>query len=81
MDHVYQSSVSEIPLGAPAAPVHRFYQGDVAQPNYPLTKPQAWWFQYITESIRNVIVSSGQTPNPANLGQFALAIQRIVAGH
>lgn len=81
MDRVYQANVSAVPLGAPGAPTARFYQGDVAQPTYPLTLPQAWWFQYVTESIRNVIVSAGMTPDPKNLGQFALALKRIRAGH
>ena len=81
MDHVYQTNVSSTPLNAPAVPTPRFYQGDVAQPAYPITVPLPWWFQYVTESIRNVIASSGLTPDPANLAQFALAIQRMAAGH
>jgi hypothetical protein len=79
MDRVYQAGVSSVPPAAPFPGATGSAQGHPALPTFTPTSPGAFWFYHVTESMRNVIVAAGLTPDASNLTQFAHAIQ-ILAG-
>ena len=76
MDRAYQSNASSAPPTAPTFSLG-YPQGDAAQPIVPPTEPGAFWFYWVTESIRNVIVAAGLTPNNLTLNQLVLALEAI----
>jgi len=75
MDRLYQSSVAAIAPPVPYPGIYGFVQGSPSLPQFGPTNPGAFWFYYVTESIRNVVVAAGLTPDPSNLHQFAQAIE------
>ncbi len=80
MDRVYQSDVSQTPPAPPFPGSTGFPQSAVEWGGFTPTEPGAYVYFYITESIRAVIVASGQTPDPSDLHQFAKAVEIIAAG-
>jgi len=79
MDRVYQAGVSSVPPAAPFPGATGSAQGSAALADFAFTTPGAFWFYHVTESIRNVVVAAGLTPDPTNLTQFAQAL-RLLAG-
>ena len=77
MDRQYQSSVGSLPPITPFPGIYGYTQGLASLPQFGPTNPGAFWFYYITESIRNVVVAAGLTPDPSNLSQFAQALELI----
>lgn len=74
MDRVYQSNASSTPTAVPSPGSHGFVQSDVPLPSFDPTDPGPFFFFWLTESYREVIVAAGLTPDPTNLGQFAQAV-------
>ena len=76
MDRIYEANA------APALPVTPTYalgfpQGDAAQPNVTPTSPGPGWFNWVTESVRNVIVAAGIMPNGQDRTQLIQAIDAL----
>ena len=74
MDRVYSSNVSNVLMPKPVS-LEIGYANDslgVA------TTPGLFWYQLITEEIRNVIIGAGILPDGSNLNQLTLAISDIV---
>ncbi len=80
MDRVYQSDISQTLTPPPYPGSFGFPQSAVEWGSYPPTEPDAYFFFYVAESIRAVIVASGQTPDPLDLRQFAKAVEILAAG-
>lgn len=82
MDRVYQSNVSDVPCPAPAPGANGFVQSDV-----PLTlqlidnptSPGPFFYQYVTESFRAVIVAARMVPDALNLHQLRDAVIFLAA--
>ena len=79
MDRVYGSNVSGTLPIVPFPGSFGFVQGNDELVQFIPTEPGAFWFYYITESIRNVVVAAGLTPDPQNLGQFYQAVEILIA--
>jgi hypothetical protein len=74
MDRAYQSSTS---ANAPAQPFpgsSGFAQGELALQGFIPTTPGEAWFDWATESIRNVVIGAGLTPSASALTQFRDAV-------
>jgi len=67
MDRVYDSGVSATPTDLPAAPETGYPIAGDPLTATPATKPGAYWFYMITESLRNLIVDAGLTPDHEDL--------------
>jgi hypothetical protein len=80
MDRVYQSDVSTTPTPVPFPGSAGFPQSAVSWAGFDPTTPGPYFYFYITESIRTVIVAAGLTPDPLNLHQFAQAVEILAAG-
>lgn len=79
MDRLYQSNVGSIPPITPFPGIYGYTQGIAALPQFGPTNPGAFWFYYITESFRNVVIGAGLTPDPQNINQFAQALEIMAA--
>jgi len=62
MDRVYDSGVSATPTDLPAAPETGYPIAGDPLTATPATKPGAYWFYMMTESMRRVLVAAGITP-------------------
>lgn len=80
MDRIYQSDVSQTPPQPPFPGAFGFAQSAVAWADFNPTQAGAYFHFYVTESIRNVIVAAGLTPDPANLSQFYQALEILASG-
>ena len=80
MDRVYQSNVNSTPVSPPSAGSYGYTQSSVDWYDFDPTVPGPYVNQYISESLRNVIVAAGLTPDPTNLNQLYQAISIIAAG-
>ena len=80
MDRIYQSDVSQTPTPPPIPGSEGFPQSAVEWGSYAPTEPGAYFYFYVAESIRAVIVASGQIPDPLDLHQFAKAVEILSAG-
>lgn len=78
MDRVYSDNVSTIPPVIPFPGSYGFTQGSPELTQFAPTLPSAYWFYYVTESMRNVVVGAGLTPDPTNVNQFYQAVALIV---
>ncbi len=79
MDRVYQSDVSQTPPAAPFPGSAGFPQSAVEWANFDPTTVGPYFYHYVAESLRTVIVAAGLTPDPLNLQQFAQAIAILAA--
>ncbi len=75
MDRNYASNTIATPPVVPASPSTGFPQGGGASGDP--TTPGAYWYHMITESLRNVIVEAGLTPDASDLTLLTLAIQAL----
>lgn len=80
MDRVYQSDVSTTPPAAPFPGSAGFPQSAVDWANFTPTSAGPYFYYYVSESIRNVIVAAELTPDPLNLRQFAQAVEILAGG-
>jgi hypothetical protein len=80
MDRFYQSGVSTVVTPIPYPGNYGFAQGSAALPQFNPTNPGAFWYYYVTESMRNVIVAAGLTPDPLDHNQFYKAVEIISLG-
>lgn len=78
MDRIYDSNVSATPPNISYPGSYGFTQENSNLTNFDPTVPGAFWYHYVTESIRNVIVAAGLTPDGMNLTQFYQAVAIIV---
>lgn len=77
MDRFYQNSgVGSPPPTSPSSGDYPTAGNPVTAT--PATRPGAYWFYMITESLRNVVVGAGKTPDKDNLNLLKEAIQQIV---
>lgn len=79
MDRVYQSNASNVTTAAPSPGSYDFVQSDVPLPSFEPTEPGPYFYFYVTESFRAVIVAAGMTPDPTNLHQLADAVAHLAA--
>jgi len=79
MDRVYGANVSVTPPVTPFPGKYGFTQGNSELTQFLPTSPGSFWFNYITESFRNVIVAAGLTPDLKNFGQFYQAVEILIA--
>lgn len=76
MDRTFASAVSATPPSAPASPAIGYPRpGDPGGSS--ATKPGAWWYYMITESLRNIIVDAGLTPDHTDLTLVSQAVQSL----
>jgi hypothetical protein len=81
MDHVYASNASGLPTSPPFPGAYGFTQiNNAAWTPGATTVLGPFIFYYVAESIRNVIVAAGLTPDPTNLKQFYQAVEILAAG-
>lgn len=78
MDRVYASSVAAS-LPASATILRGFPQGDAARPDVTPTSPGPEFFNWLTESIRTVIVAGGITPDGNDHTQLLRAVEALAA--
>lgn len=77
MDRVYQSNaVGTPPTATPSS--GSFPTAGNKTTGQLATVPGAYWFYSVTEEIRNAIIAAGLTPDPAQVNQLALAIDRFL---
>jgi hypothetical protein len=79
MDRVYDSGVSATPTDLPVAPETGYPIAGDPLTATPATKPGAYWFYMITESLRNLIVDAGLTPDHEDLTLLTDAVNAKVA--
>jgi len=77
VDRYYAANVSQTPTPIPYPGNYGYIQGAPNLPQFGPTNPGAFWFYYITESFRNVIVGGGLIPDPKNLNQITEAIEAL----
>lgn len=80
MDRVYQSDAGPTLTPPPYPGSVGFTQSAVPWATFNPTVPGPYFYFYISESIRAVIVAAGLTPDPHNLHQFAQAVEILAAG-
>lgn len=80
MDRVYQAGASQTPTPLPFPGAVGFTQSAVVWAGFTPTTPGPYYYFYVTESLRTVIVAAGLTPDPSDLTQLARAIEIIAAG-
>lgn len=78
MDRVYQSGAAASPPSAPASPSSGYPTAGNPQTAVQATKPGAYWYHMITESLLNVITEAGLTPNHADLTLLRQAVNLMV---
>lgn len=75
MDRAFESAVSATPPSAPASPAIGYpRKGNPGTGTAP-TKPGEYWHYMITESLRNIIVDAGLTPDHTDLTLVSQAVQ------
>lgn len=79
MDRYYKSSASAAPPSAPDESSGDFPTSGNPQTATPATKPGAYWFYMVTESLRNVIVAAGLAPNRLSLTLLKDAILLMIS--
>lgn len=77
MDRVFASGASATPPAAPGSPSSGYAAPGNPGAGTQATKPGAYWFHMITESLRQVIVDAGLTPDHTNLTLISQAIQSL----
>lgn len=80
MDRFYESNVSSVVTPIPYPGDFGYVQGNIALSQFDPTNPGAFWYYWLTESIRNVIVAAGLTPDPLDRTQFYKAVEIIAQG-
>lgn len=79
MDRFYQANATASTPAAPGASSGNYpTAGDPATAT-PATKPGAYWFYMITESLRNVIIDSGLAPDKSVLTRLSEAIKKLIS--
>ncbi|PQA78678.1 hypothetical protein [Rhodoferax sp. TS-BS-61-7] len=78
MDRVFKSGASATPPAPPVSPSVGYPIGGDPGTGTPATKPGAYWYHMITESLRRLLVASGLTPDHTNLDQVTLAVQEMI---
>lgn len=78
MDRVFKSGASATPPAPPVSPSVGYAIGGDPGTGTPATKPGAYWYHMITESLRRLLVASGLTPDHTNLDQVTLAVQELI---
>ena len=79
MDRVYDSGVSATPTDLPVAPETGYPIAGDPLTATPATKPGAYWFYMMTESLRRLIVDAGLTPDHEDLDLVTDAIDAKIA--
>jgi hypothetical protein len=77
--HNYESGAAGSPPSAPASPSNGYPTGGDPQTATPATKPGAFWFYKIGESLRNIITTAGLTPDDGDLNLLQKAIVKLVS--
>ena len=80
MDRVYQANASNVQTPAPVPGSSGFVQSEPPLPSFTPTTPGEFFYWWLTESIRVVIVAAGLTPDPQNLHQLADAVGILASG-
>lgn len=80
MDRIYESDVSQTPTPTPFPGSEGYAQSSVPWASFDPTVPGPYFYFYITESMRAVIVAAGLVPDPHDLTQFYRAVEIIAAG-
>ena len=75
----YESGAAGSPPSAPASPSNGYPTGGDPQTATPATKPGAFWFYKIGESLRNIITTAGLTPDDGDLNLLQKAIVKLVS--
>lgn len=79
MDRVFESGASATPPTPPASPSSGYPTKGSPAGAVPPTKPGPWWYYMITEELRAVLAAASITPDYANVGQLAQAIQALIS--
>lgn len=80
MDHVYEANVSATPPSAPASPAVGYPRSGNPSTATGATKQGPYWYYMITESLRQLIVDAGLTPDHTNLNLVSQAVQAMISG-
>lgn len=72
--HNYESGAAGSPPSAPASPSNGYPTGGDPQTATPATKPGAFWFYKVGESLRKIITDAGLTPDDSDLTQLKTAM-------
>ena len=75
----YESGAAGSPPSAPASPSNGYPTGGDPQTATPATKPGAFWFYKVGESLRNIITTAGLTPDDGDLNLLQKAIVKLVS--
>lgn len=79
MDRVYTSGASATPPTPPVAPSAGYPQAANPSLGLPATKPGPWWYHMITESLLQVVVDGGETPDHTDPTLLSQAITAMIA--
>lgn len=79
MDRYNKANGVNIAPSAPPAADHPYYTAGDPQNDIPATTPGPWLFHMLIESLRNVIVAAGMTPDHTNLNLLTNAIKTMIA--
>lgn len=77
MDRIWKSGASGTPPAVPAVPSTGFPTQGNPVAGVPPTTPGAYWFHMVTESLRNIIVEAGLTPDASDLTLVVEAIKKL----
>ncbi len=77
MDRVYQANVSTVATALPSPGSLGYPQGDAALPEFTPTTPGPHFYDWLTESIMNVVEAASLTPDAQDLTQLYQAIKLL----
>lgn len=80
MDRVFESGASASPPAAPASPSTGYPQAGNPGASIAATKPGPYWYHMITESLRQLVLDAGLTPNHLDLTLVSKAVQALITG-
>lgn len=79
MDRIYEAYTDGSAPAAPAAPATGFPRSGT--PGTPATVPGAYWYHMMTESVRNLLVGLGVTPDHLDHTLLLEAVRRAGGAH
>jgi len=77
MDRYYETAVSATAPDSPVTPLLGFPSSGNPASGIPATRPGAYWFHMITESLRNIILAAGNNPDAVDLTLLSKSILDI----
>lgn len=79
MNRVFRAFTSETPPSPPDDPQVGYPRNGNPQTGEAATRPGAYWYHMITESLRRLVTDAEITPDHTNLDQVKQAVDAVAA--